>query len=105
MHLARSVRHPICGERQLDSSRRQNCLVKEGVNMSLADPGEGGSGPEDVGEIIPRGHSGNTSIQFETWILTPRMARTQGGFHHWVVRRIRGELPKQWPDEGWDYPQ
>ena len=32
--------------------------------MPLVDPGEGGSGPEDVREIIRRDHSGNTSIQF-----------------------------------------
>ena len=32
------------------------------------------------------------------------MARTLGGFHHQVVQRITGKLPKQQTDGGWEYP-
>ena len=47
--------------------------------MPLADPGEGGSGPEDVGEIICRGHSGNTSIQFRDLDFNPPNGTYPGG--------------------------
>ena len=30
----------------------------------------------------------------ETWVMTPRMEQTLGGFHHRVVRRLTGKLPK-----------
>ena len=32
------------------------------------------------------------------------MARTMGGFHHWVVRQIMRNLLEQRPDGGWEYP-
>ena len=47
--------------------------------MPLVDPGEGGSGPEDVGEIIRRGHSGNTYIQFRDLDFNPPHDTYPGG--------------------------
>ena len=37
-------------------------------------------------------------------MVTPRIARTLGGFHHWVLRSILGKLPKRRTDGGWEYP-
>ena len=39
----------------------------------------------------------------ETWVLNPRMARTLGGFHHRVVQKITGNLPKRQLYGGWQY--
>ena len=47
--------------------------------MPLADPGEGGSGPEDVREIICRGHSGNTYIRFRDLDFNPPHDTYPGG--------------------------
>ena len=40
----------------------------------------------------------------ETWVLTPRMKRALGGFHHRVERRLKGRQPQKEQDRGWVYP-
>ena len=39
----------------------------------------------------------------ETWLVTTRMSRTLGGFHHWMVQKITGKTTKRRPDGGWEY--
>ena len=43
-------------------------------------------------------------LGLETWVVIYHMARTLGGFHHQVVRRIMEKLPKQQTDGVWEYP-
>ena len=40
----------------------------------------------------------------ETWVLTPRMKRVFGGFHHRVDLRLTGRQPWKGRDGGWVYP-
>ena len=40
----------------------------------------------------------------ETWILTPHIERTIGGFHHRVVWRLEGRMPQRNLDRTWKYP-
>ena len=40
----------------------------------------------------------------ETWVLTPRMQRMLGGFHHRVARRLTSYQPQKGRDGGWFYP-
>ena len=40
----------------------------------------------------------------ETWVLTPRMQRVMGGFHHRVAHRLMGRQPQKGWDVGWVYP-
>ena len=40
----------------------------------------------------------------ETWVLTLRMQRVVGGFHHRVVHRLMGRQPRKGQDGGWVYP-
>ena len=37
----------------------------------------------------------------ETWVLTPGMVQTLGGFHHRVERRLMKKLPKRRLDGVW----
>ena len=39
----------------------------------------------------------------ETWVLTPRMQRVMGGFHHRVAHRLMGRQPQKGWDVGWVY--
>ena len=40
----------------------------------------------------------------ETWVMTPRMGRTLGGFQHRVDRQISGRQPQLLQDGSWEYP-
>ena len=40
----------------------------------------------------------------DTWVLTPRMKRVLGGFHHRVDLRLTGRQPWKGRDRGWVYP-
>ena len=40
----------------------------------------------------------------DTWVVTPCVLQTLEGFHHRVVQQITGNIPKIWPDGGWEYP-
>ena len=40
----------------------------------------------------------------ETWVLSPCMGRTLGGFQHWVVRLLTGKQPWRLTDGRWEYP-
>ena len=39
----------------------------------------------------------------ETWVLTPRLEKYLENFHHWVVRRMAGIVPKRQRDGIWVY--
>ena len=38
----------------------------------------------------------------ENWVMTPRIERLLGGFHHRVARRISGKKPRRWNYGTWD---
>ena len=40
----------------------------------------------------------------ETWVMTPRIGRVLGGFHHRVARRLTGRQPRQVREIVWVYP-
>ena len=40
----------------------------------------------------------------ETWVVTPRIGRFGGGFHHRVARRLTGRKPHIGRDGVWLYP-
>ena len=40
----------------------------------------------------------------ETWVLTLRMQRVVGRFHHRGVHRLMGRQPQKGRDVGWVYP-
>ena len=40
----------------------------------------------------------------KTWLVTPRMGRSLGGFQHRVSRWITGRQTKQQSDGSWEYP-
>ena len=40
----------------------------------------------------------------EIWVLTPRMQRVLGGFHHIVARKLTRQQPQKVWDVGWVYP-
>ena len=40
----------------------------------------------------------------ETWVLTPRMKRVLGGFHHRLACRLKGRQPRKRRYIGWFYP-
>ena len=42
-------------------------------------------------------------FESETWVLTPRLEKALEGFHHRVVRRMRGMVPKCQRDGTWVY--
>ena len=39
-----------------------------------------------------------------TWVMTPHMGRSLGGFQHRVARRITGRHLKRWMGGRWGYP-
>ena len=39
----------------------------------------------------------------ETWVMTPRIGRDLGGFHHRVARRLTGRKPQRGVDWRWRY--
>ena len=39
----------------------------------------------------------------ETWVVTPRMGKSLGGFQTQVERRLMGRLPQSTPDGRWTY--
>ena len=41
--------------------------------------------------------------RLETWVMTPRIGRVLGGFHHRVARRLTGQHPRRGQDGGWVY--
>ena len=42
-------------------------------------------------------------FESETWVLTPRLEKALEGFHHRVVRRMAGMVPKCQRDVTWVY--
>ena len=40
----------------------------------------------------------------EMWIMTPRIGRLLGGFHHRVARRLMWRQPRRGRDGVWVYP-
>ena len=39
----------------------------------------------------------------ETWVMTPCIGQSLGGFHHRVAQQIRGSQPKWQVDNSWEY--
>ena len=42
-------------------------------------------------------------LVLETWVVTPRMGRSLGGFQDKVARILMGHLPRRKPDRNWTY--
>ena len=40
----------------------------------------------------------------EIWVVTLRIKRLLGGFHHRVARGISGKIPRRWAEGRWEYP-
>ena len=55
-------------------------------------------------ELLCRSILGGTLYGSEMWVMSPRIGKTLGGFHHRVVRILTRWNPKKRLDVTWGYP-
>ena len=61
----------------------------------IQDFGAGGSRPLDLQKFYKAVFQANLLFGSETWVVTPRIGRTLGGFHHRMAHRLAVMQPKQ----------
>ena len=75
----------------------------ECVVPPLTDTGEVGIRPENVRDILYCVSAGDTYLRVGYFGGDPPHGADPGGFHHRVVQKITGNLPKRQLYGGWQY--
>ena len=75
----------------------------EELGPYIEDTGKGGSQSRVSGTFFKAVVQAFLIFGAETWVMTPCIGQSLGGFHHRVAQQIRGSQPKWQVDNSWEY--